>query len=159
MLTGRIVALSDGYLTLKQLKIWDQKRRGALEARIARELKVSRQTIHKAADVADSKVSQALIETARLNKIKVKAVEPAIGILSGFNSEFKTPAIITFSARNGVQVWYKHEGDCEDCDHFENCRKTLLAEMEERNIQPPKDLETISPSKIAELLFQKITGE
>ena len=159
MLTGRIVALSDGYLTPKQLKIWDQKRRGALEARIARELKVSRQTIHKAADVADSKVSQALIETARLNKIKVKAVEPAIGILSGFNSEFKTPAIITFSARNGVQVWYKHEGDCEDCDHFENCRKTLLAEMEERNIQPPKDLETISPGKIAELLFQKITGE
>ncbi len=159
MLTGRIVALSDGYLTPKQLKIWDQKRRGSLEARIARELEVSRQTVHKAADVANSKVSQALMETARLNKLKVKAVDPAIGILSGFSSEFKTPAIITFSARNGVQVWYKHEGDCANCDHLENCRKTLLAEMEERNIQPPENLELISPSKIAELLFHKITGE
>lgn len=159
MLTGIIVALSDGYLTPKQLKIWDQKRRGSLEARIARELEVSRQTVHKAADVANNKVSQALIETARLNKIKVKAVDPAIGILSGFSSEFKTPAIITFSARNGVQVWYKHEGDCANCDHLENCRKTLLAEMEERNIQPLENLEAISPSKIAELLFHKITGE
>jgi hypothetical protein len=159
MLTGRIVALSDGYLTPKQLKIWDQKRRGSLEARIARELDVTRQTVHKAANVADSKVSQALMETARLNKMKVKAVDPAIGILSGFSSEFKTPAIITFSARNGVQVWYKHEGDCANCDHLENCRKTLLAEMEERNIQPPENLESISPSKIADLLFHKITGE
>ena len=155
----RIVALSDGYLTPKQLKIWDLKRRGSFEAGIARELDISRQTVHKAADVADSKVSQALMETAKLNKIKVETVDPAIGILSGFSSEFKTPVIITFSARNGVQVWYKHEGDCKNCDHLENCRKTLLAEIGERNIQPPENLGSISPSKIAELLFQKITGE
>ena len=159
MLTGRIVALSDGYLTPKQLKIWDQKRRGSLEARIARELKVSRQTVHKAADVADSKVSQALMEMAKLNKIKVKTVNPAIGILSGFSSEFKTPVIITFSAKNGVQVWYKHEGDCKNCDHLENCRKTLLAEIEERNIQLPKSLESIPPTKISEFLFQRLTEE
>jgi len=154
-----IVALSDGYLTPKQLKIWDLKRRGSFEAGIARELDISRQTVHKAADVADSKVSQALMETAKLDKIKVETVDPAIGILSGFSSEFKTPAIITFSARNGVQVWYKHEGDCANCDHLENCKRTLLAEMEERNFQPPANLESISPTKIAEILFEKITGE
>jgi transcriptional regulator len=159
MLTRIIMALSAGYLTSKQLKIWDLKRRGFLEAGIARELDISRQTVHKAADVADSKVSQALMETAELNKIKVRAVDSAIGILSGFSSEFKTPVIITFSARNGVQVWYKHEGDCKNCGHLENCRKTLLAEIGERNIQPPENLGSISPSKIAELLFQKITGE
>jgi transcriptional regulator len=159
MLTGTTMALSAGYLTSKQLKIWDLKRKGLLEAGIARRLEVSRQTVHKAADVADSKVSQALMETAKLNKIKVEAVNPVIGILSGFSSEFKTPAIITFSAKNGVQVWYRHEGDCVNCDHLENCRKTLLAEMEERNIQSPDNFESISPSKIAELLFQKITGE
>jgi hypothetical protein len=159
MLTRIIMALSAGYLTSKQLKIWDMKRRGFLEAGIARELDISRQTVHKAADVADSKVSQALMETAKLNKIKVRAVDSAIGILSGFSSEFKTPVIITFSARNGVQVWHKHEGDCKNCDHLENCMKTLLAEIGERNIQPPENLGSISPSKIAELLFQKITGE
>jgi hypothetical protein len=135
------------------------KRRGFLEAGIARELDISRQTVHKAADVADSKVSQALMETARLNKIKVRVVDPAIGILSGFSSEFKTLVIITFSAKNGVQVWYKHEGDCENCDYLENCRKTLLAEMEERNIQLPKSLESMPPTKISEFLFQRLTEE
>jgi hypothetical protein len=135
------------------------KRRGFLEAGIARELDISRQTVHKAADVADSKVSQALMETARLNKIKVRVVNPAIGILSGFSSEFKTLVIITFSAKNGVQVWYKHEGDCENCDYLENCRKTLLAEMEERNIQLPKSLESMPPTKISEFLFQRLTEE
>jgi hypothetical protein len=141
------------------MKIWDLKRRGFVEAGIARELNVSRQTVHKAADVAHSKVLQALMETAKMNRIRVKTIDPAIGILSGFSSEFKTPVIITFSARNGVQVWYKHEGDCKNCDHLENCRKTLLAEIEERNIQPPENLGSISPSKIAELLFRKITGD
>jgi hypothetical protein len=159
MLTRIIMALSAGYLTSKQLRVWDMKRRGFLEAGIARELDISRQTVHKAADVADSKVSQALMETAKLNRIKVGAVDSAIGILSGFSSEFKTPAIITFSSRNGVQVWYRHEGDCANCDHLENCRKTLVAEMEERNIQPPKNFESLSPSKIAEILFERITGE
>jgi transcriptional regulator len=159
MLTGIITALSAGYLTAKQVKIWDLKRRGFLEAGIARELNVSRQTVHKAADVADSKVSQALMETAKLNKIKVRMVDPAIGILSGFSSEFKTPVIITFSGKNGVQVWYKHEGDCKNCDHLENCRKTLLAEMEERNIQLPKSLESMPPTNISEFLFQRLTEE
>jgi transcriptional regulator len=159
MLTRIIMALSAGYLTSKQLRIWDMKRRGFLEAGIARELDISRQTVHKAADVADSKVSQALMETARLNKIKVRVVNPAIGILSGFSSEFKTLVIITFSAKNGVQVWYKHEGDCENCDYLENCRKTLLAEMEERNIQLPKSLESMPPTKISEFLFQRLTEE
>ena len=63
------MALSAGYLTSKQMKIWDLKRRGFLEAGIARELSVSRQTVHKAADVADRKVSQALMEMAKLNKL------------------------------------------------------------------------------------------
>ena len=153
------MALTSCYLTSKQLKIWNLKRKGFLEARIAKELDITRQTVHKAADVADNKVQQALMETAKLNRISVKAIDPVTGVLSGFSAEFKTPVMITFSARNGVQVWYKHEGNCERCDHLDNCRKTLLTEMEERNIQPPKSFDSTPPSKVAELLFQKITGE
>jgi IS30 family transposase len=159
MLTGIIMALSAGYLTSKQMKIWDLKRRGFLEAGIARELNVSRQTVHKAADVADNKVSQALMETAKLNKIKVKTVDPAIGILSGFSSEFKTPVIVTFSARNGVQVWFRHEGDCKNCDQLQICKETLLAETKDRNISFPENADSMLPSKLAEILFSKITGE
>ena len=77
-------------------------------------------------------------------------------MLSGYSPEFSSPVIITFSARNGVQVWYKHEGDCKNCDQLEMCRKTLVTEMEDRNIQFTESTESILPSKLAEKLFEKI---
>jgi transcriptional regulator len=152
------MSLTTGYLTLKQKQIWNLKNKGLLEVDIARKLRVTRQTIHKVLDVANSKITQALEETARLNKIKIKTSDPSKGILMGFSSEFKTEAIITFSAKNGVQIWYKHEGDCANCEQHQACREMLLAEMEERNIQSPENLNSLSPSKLAEILFLKIQG-
>lgn len=152
------VALSGGYLASKQLTIWDLKRRGFKESGIAKELDISRQAVHKAVDSANGKVSQALTETAKLNRMKTRTVDPTSGILSGYSPEFKTPVVITFSPRNGVQVWYKHEGDCQNCDNRKDCKKILLIEMEERNITPSEAINSCSPSKIAEYLIQKITG-
>jgi len=153
------MALSSGYLTSKQKRIWDLKGKGFLEANIARKLDVSRQTIHKALNIANEKVSQALQETARLNKIRVKTVDPANGILVGYSPEFKTLAMITFSARNGVQIWHKHEGDCKNCDQLQACRKSLLVEAEERDIQLPENQNSMLPSQLSEILFSKIIGE
>jgi len=151
--------LSTGYLTSKQKHIWDLKGKGFLEANIARKLDVSRQTVHKALKIANDKVSQALQETAKLNKIRVKTVDPTNGTLVGYSPEFKTTAIITFSAKNGVQIWYRHEGDCENCDQLKACRTTLLAEAEERDIQLPENRISMLPSDLAEILFSKIIGE
>jgi transcriptional regulator len=154
-----VMALSTGYLTSKQLQIWNLKNKGLLEANIARRLDVSRQTVHKALNTANTKVSQALQEAARLNKIGVKTVDPAQGILVGFSQEFKAAVMITFSAKNGVQIWYRHEGDCKSCDQLQTCRIMLLAEAEEREVQLPKNHEAMLPSQLAEILFSKITGE
>ena len=153
------MALSMGYLTLRQKRIWDLKSKGFIEVNIARRLNVTRQTVHKALNVANTKVSQALLETAKINKIRVKAVDPTDGILIGYSPEFKTTAMITFSARNGVQIWYRHEGDCENCDQLQACRTTLLAEAEDRNIQLPENPNSMPPSKLAEILFSRIIGE
>jgi len=153
------MSLSTGYLTSKQKQIWDLKGKGLLEANIARRLNVSRQTIHKALNVANTKVSQALQETARLNKIRVKTVDPANGILVGYSPDFKTTAMITFSARNGVQIWYRHEGDCKNCEQLSACRKSLLAEAEERDIKLSENQSSMLPSQLAEILFSKIAGE
>jgi len=153
------MALSNCYLTSKQKQIWDLKGKGLLEANIARRLDVSRQTVHKALNVANAKVSQALQETARLNKIRVKTVDPTNGILVGYSPEFKTTAMITFSAKNGVQIWYRHEGDCKNCDQLQACRITLLAEAEEREIQLSENQSLMLPSQLAEILFSKIISE
>ena len=153
------MALSTGYLTSKQKHIWNLRNKGLLQARIARRLNVSRQTVHKALNVANTKVSQALQETAKLNKIKVKTVNPTNGILTGYSPDFKTEAMITFSAKNGVQIWYRHEGDCINCDQLQTCRTTLLSEAEERNIQLPENQNSMLPSQLAEILLSKIISE
>ena len=153
------LTLSLGYLTPKQRTIWDLKSTGLQEANIARKLNVTRQTVHKSLDIANLKIGEALEETAKINKIDIQTVDSFKGFLLGYSSHFKTKAFITFSAKNGVQVWYKHEGDCAKCDKIDACREALLAEAKDRNFLLLDDTSKILPSKLADALFAKITGE
>jgi len=153
------MTLSLGYLTPKQKMIWDLKSRGLQEAHIARKLNVTRQTVHKALDTANVKIGEALEETASINKIETQKLDADKGYLLGYSSHFKTQAFITFSAKNGIQVWYRHEGDCKKCKQLQTCREALLAEAKERNFIVLDDASKILPSKLAEALIAEITGE
>ncbi len=153
------MTLSLGYLTPKQKTIWDLKSRGLQEAHIARELNVTRQTVHKAIDTANLKIGEALEETAKINKIEIQNLDAAKGFLLGYSSHFKTQAFITFSAKNGVQVWYKHEGNCQKCSRITECRNALLSEAKDRNFLILDETNKILPSKLADALFAKIVGD
>ena len=153
------MTLSLGYLTAKQKTIWDLKSRGKQEASIARELNLKRQTIHSVLDTANIKIGDALTEVAKINKIDVETMDPHRGFLKGYSNHFKTQAFVTFSAKNGIQLWYKHEGDCEKCQKLQTCRETLLSEAKDRNFLILDDTRKILPSKLAEALFAKIAGE
>jgi hypothetical protein len=153
------MALSLGYLTPKQTQLWDLKSSGVPEATIARRLNITRQTVHQTIGTANTKIAEALEETAKINKIETQKLFPEKGFLMGYSVHFKTPVFITFSAKNGIQVWYKHEGDCEKCRKLQTCRETLLAEARDRNFLIIEDPSKISPSKLAEALFSKIAGE
>ncbi len=120
---------------------------------------MTRQTVHKALDIANAKVQESLEEIAKINKIKIQAINPASGVLTGYSTHFKTDAIVTFSAKTGIQVWYKHEGDCRNCEQLPSCRETLLSEAKERNIPIPENPDSLMPSDFAKTLFSKITGE
>jgi hypothetical protein len=153
------MTLSLGYLTAKQKMIWDLKSEGLQEAHIARKLNVTRQTVHKALDVANVKIGEALEEVAKINKIEIQTLDPNKGFLKGYSNHFKTQAFVTFSAKNGVQLWYKHEGNCEKCKKLQTCRETLLTEAKDRNFLIMEETNKILPSKLAEALFKKIAGE
>jgi predicted DNA-binding protein (UPF0251 family) len=77
------MTLSTGYLTSKQTQIWDLKSQGHQEAHIAKKLEITRQTVHKALDTANLKIGEALEETARINKIELKTLDPTRGYLLG----------------------------------------------------------------------------
>ncbi len=139
--------------------MWDLKSNGLQEANIARKLNVTRQTVHKALDIANLKIGEALTEVAKINKIEVETLDANRGFLKGYSNHFKTQAFVTFSAKNGIQLWYKHEGDCEKCKKLQTCREILLAEAKDRNFLLLDDTSKILPSKLAEALFAKIAGE
>ena len=153
------MTLSAGYLTSKQTQVWDLSRSGFKEASIARKLKVERQTIHKTLDIAIEKVGESLRETAKVNKIKVEKIDPSKGFLMGTSAHFKTKTLVTFSAKNGIQIWYRHEGDCKRCEQLQTCKETLLAEATDRRIPIPEDSGSFLPSEFARTLFAQITGE
>jgi hypothetical protein len=153
------MTLSLGYLTAKQKMMWDLKSSGLQEAKIARKLNITRQTVHQTLDIATLKIGEALTEVAKINKIEVQSLDPNRGFLKGYSNHFKTQAFVTFSAKNGIQLWYKHEGDCEKCQKLQTCRETLLSEAKDRNFLILDDTSKILPSKLAEALFAKITGE
>jgi hypothetical protein len=153
------MSLSAGYLTSKQRMIWGLKSKGQQEASIAKELKVTRQTVHKAISTANERINDALTEAAKLNNIEIQTLDTAKGFLSGYSPHFKTQAFVTFSAKNGIQVWYKHQGHCQTCSRLQTCREMLVSEANARNFLLTEDMNQISPSKLAEVLFSKILGE
>jgi DNA-binding CsgD family transcriptional regulator len=152
------MSLSTAYLTQKQRLIWQLKTSGKQEANIARELNVTRQTIHKAIDTANTRIGDSLKEAAKLNKIEIQTLDSTKGFLSGYSPHFKTQAFVTFTAKNGIQIWYKHEGHCTTCKRLQQCREVLIAEATERNFLLTQDEKDILPSKLVDALFSQISG-
>jgi len=145
-----------GYLTSKQKRFWRLRFDGLTQAEISREMDISRQTVNKTLNVIDSKVAKALLEAAQLNRVTISRVDMEKGFLLGRSPTLGMATLITFSDMNGIQIWYKGEGGCSECEWLDSCKEKLLTEAKVRDIHLPKNSETMQPSKLADLLFKKI---
>jgi hypothetical protein len=141
-------------LNERQFEFWRMRRDGMAGVEIAKSFSISRQSVSKALQGMDSKVSRVLLEMARSNRIEVTKVNFERGILFGRSVQLNADAIIFVSARHGVQVWYRHEGGCDRCSRFNECRELLEDYAREIGIA----LEGASPSEMADELFHKLEG-
>ena len=148
-----------GYLTPLQRKYWSLRRSGLTQADISREMDVTRQTVNKAFNAIDSRISKALLEAAQVNKVQINQVDPIKGFLLGRSPSLGIDVLVTFSERNGILVWYRGEGDCSECSWLSSCKRKLVMEAEDRGIPLPEDAEDTEPSKLSEILFKKIMEE
>jgi len=148
-----------GYLTPKQRKYWSLRRDGLTQAEISRKMEVTRQTVNKVFDAIDSRVSKALLEAAQVNRIEISRLSPEKGFLLGRSPSLGLDVFITFSERNGIQLWYRGESDCPECKVRSSCKKKLLIEAEDRGIKLPEKAEEKEPSELAEILFKRILEE
>ncbi len=139
----------------RQFEFWRMRRDGMAGAEIARSFSVSRQSVSKALQGMDSKVSRVLLEMAQSNHIEVKKVNFERGFLFGRSVQLKTDAIVFVSAKHGVQVWYRHDGDCNGCSHAHECEELLRDYAGEIGITLAVSK---SPAEMADELFRKLEG-
>lgn len=148
--------MRSGYLTPKQLNFWSLRRKGLTQAELSRRIGVTPQTTNKTLSVIDSKISRALTDAAQLQRLDIRQIDLKNGYLLGYSATWRTDVLVTFSVANGIQVWYKGEGDCSECSKLESCRQALVRESEERGISLPRDRTKATPSQLADNLFKTI---
>ncbi len=148
--------LPKAYLTDRQLEIWSHRLRGLSKAEIGRRLGITRQAVYDAEGVMLGKIEAALRDAAEANMMEVRYVDPAKGVLLGFSPAMRNRVIVTFSASNGVQTWHYDHPDCTQCKLVERCRRRLLAEAEEREVQLSFKEGDLPPSKLAHAIFSSI---
>ncbi len=146
----------NAYLTPKQMNLWRLRFDGHSQSEISRKTGVTRQTINKAFGAINTKVTKALLEGAKFNRIEITRLEMEKGYLLGRSKQFGLDALITFSDENGLQIWYKGEGNCSTCTSSASCKEALIKEAEIRGIQIPLNPDNEVPSRIADILFEKI---
>jgi hypothetical protein len=137
----------------KQFEFWRLRRSGILSIDIARLFNISKQAVSKALLTMDDRIENTLLEMACANQIEVEKVNLGRGILFGHSAPFNSSAIIFVSAKRGMQVWYKHEGNCCACTRYAQCIELLWDFADEMKIKLEK---TDDPTKLADELFEKL---
>jgi hypothetical protein len=137
----------------KQFEFWRLRRSGILSIDIARLFNISKQAVSKALLTMDERIENTLLEMAHANQIEVEKVNLGRGILFGHSAPFNSSAIIFVSAKRGMQVWYKHEGNCGACTRYAQCIELLWDFADEMKIKLEK---TDDPTRLADELFEKL---
>ena len=102
----------------KQSKFRKLRRDGLPNINIARSFNISRQEVSRALISMDKRVEIILHEMAQANQIEVESINTEQSILFGHSIPLDANTIIFVSAKQGVQVWYEHDGDCGACSRY-----------------------------------------
>ena len=126
--------------TKQQEFIWQRRRLEIPPSVIARELDVSRALVSKAQRIAEERIEKILLYTASTNRISIQHISPRYGFAVGHSPANKSKTYIVYSLTLGTQVWFSHEGDCENCSEKSVCEKILHTLATEWGLSLPKNL-------------------
>jgi len=153
------LAFSTGYLTGRETSIWELRRNRLNQSEIGRQLGITRQAVHKALGIIDSKVERALVEASETNRLEVMSLDLVEGIMVAYSPAYQIPVIVSLSRTNGLKVWHLYEGDCANCSYERSCRKMLLAEAEERGVELEGEDRKMPPTHLALKIFSRYLTE
>jgi len=133
--TGVVLSFATGYLTPREAGIWELRRGKLNQSEIGRRLSTSRQAAHQALVVIDAKMEQAFSEAAKINGLDLSRVNLVEGIAVAHSTVHDMDVILSYSVKNGLRIWYMHEGECSRCAKAKECRDYLVVEAAERGIE------------------------
>jgi hypothetical protein len=139
--------------TEQQEFIWQRRRRNIPPSVIAQEMNVSRALVSKAQRIAEERIRKILMYTGSAYRVEIQHISPRYGFAVGHSPSNRTKTYIVYSTTLGTQVWFDHEGDCENCRERSICEKILHTLATEWGFPIPKDL---PPTEAVEELFIKL---
>jgi hypothetical protein len=147
-------------LSRKQKTIWSLIRKGLSVSAIANKLKTTRQYVNQTRLTAEAKLSTTLLDVARANDLQVTRLYPKEAILLCYHPALKRRAIVTYSTRHGIKVWYWHDTPEEvtNQEFLRQTREYLLDLAGERGIKVKAAAE-MHPAKLASIIFSKLIPE
>ena len=147
-------------LSQKQTTVWLLMRKGLSAAAIAQKLKTTRQFVNQTKLAAEARLSTTLLDVAQANHIQVTRVSSKEGVLLGYHPGLEQRAIITFSTKNGIKVWYWYDDPekVTDQEFLSQTKAYLLDIASERGIEI-KNAATMHPAKLAQVLFSELIPE
>jgi hypothetical protein len=152
------MSFSTAYLTVREINVWDLRRKNKTQAEIGRLLGFTRQASNRALGVIDTKIERAFREAAVSNNLEVRNINSVDGVMEAYSPIHKMPVFVSLSSVNGLKVWYMHEGDCGSCSEERNCRKYLEAEAAERGIEISREDWRMPPTQLAIKIFSRYLG-
>jgi hypothetical protein len=147
-------------LSQKQAIVWSLLKKGHSVVDIAEKLKTTRQFVNQTKLAAEAKLSGALMDAAQANQIQVTRAYPNLGVVLGYHPGLKRRAIVTYSARLGIKVWYWFDNPEEvtDKEFLSQTRGYLLELADERGLEV-KAADAIHPAVLAQLVFAELIPE
>ena len=147
-------------LSRQQKTVWSLVSRGQPVVAIADRLKTTRQFVNQTKLAAEARLSTTLLDVAQANHIHVTKMNPKGGVLLGYHPGLKRRAIITYSTKHGIKVWYWYDKPEEvtDREFLNQIRTYLLDIANERGVEV-KGAKTVHPAKLAHLLFSELIPE
>jgi len=147
------------YLTPRETEIWSLRRRIPNQSKIARILGISRQAVNISLGTIKEKVEQTFHECLEANNLQPRKINLVDGVMEAYSPAYQLPVIVSLSVANGLKVWYLYEGNCSHCDLERVCRKALLEEARERDVELEPGYQRLEPTKLAQKIFSRYLTE
>ena len=136
-------------MTARETEIWNLRKNIPNQSEIGRKLNISRQAINLALISIEHKMEQTFNETLHANNLQALKMNLVDGVMEAYSPAYQLPVIVSLSNTNGLKVWYLYQGKCNQCNLERSCRKSLVDEAEEREVQLTQDEKRMEPTKLA----------